>query len=407
MSKYEKTMAVFGAGMSVAFSLIGWKADSLPTGLMLGSLVLGVAGLGAIAILVILQHIDDLRRIDTALTSGVILRSPSEKRKALTSTMEHSSRVTGLTTSRFLSELPAALAMPTALRDRLTNSLPTQLDGLTAARDMTLISPPYPIPVLILSETSDSRVSVILAGPDAALDPWLQVTEPNFVGSLRKHLESTPWPPVSPKNHAAPEWLGDQAERLLTRYRADWTELVRGRVRARSRSDVSDTQLAVSAKVTSTIDALDISDIEVWMPGQRCGVLLDLNIELAKSGVRIRRVFILSSPEALTTSPTLLAKVKDVLTRHTKHNLAVGVAFESHLPDELVRDIAIYDARVAWIETTRGTLNAGGGYFTTNTDDLKEQTEVFEKVWNWPVPKPHSVAQSIVDGQVLTIGNLA
>jgi hypothetical protein len=189
-----------------------------------------------------------------------------------------------------------------------------------------------------------------------------------------------------------PVWLLQHIDRTRQRIANDWSDLKDLKIAARSPSEISTEQLALSRQAT-TIHAFDLTQIDEWFDPANLGGCLSANIKSARNGPdgmqRIRRVFFAPTRDTLTKHLDYARKLKAVLEMHKTGGLGYGLVFQQELKmrqPTYVKDFAVYSKRVVWVET-QDTGYGGEGYFSTAKSEVDKYIGIFEAVWAEDTPK--------------------
>ncbi len=263
--------------------------------------------------------------------------------------------------------------------------------GLGSNSDHVGHALPFPLPSSALFFFSDKSRNpdqcILIRGNDLDQNDWIYLDEDATCRLLQSGIEQlvdTYRIPTSAR--PAHSWLLNKAHQSWEKHCALWREYATGRVPAREREEVARTQTELAGSVKSSMRAVDISEVSIWCSGGRCEPVLTTNVNTAgllTDQVDMRRIFIFEDRATLRTQHPVRAQLREVLGRHFAGGLRVGLAFKTDVPSDLVKDFAIYDGEVAWVETTPGTVHAAGGYFTVDAAEIRSLDVLFDRLWKW------------------------
>jgi hypothetical protein len=239
--------------------------------------------------------------------------------------------------------------------------------------------------------------AILIPGKDSDPTTWVYMANERVINRLRAAYEEIYSTNSVEYENSLSKWFTDKTIVEFNReYSTEWNAYtLQHRLLVRYGRKVTAIQKEISDK-SKSVDAIDMSDPSIWLPGGRAEKVSNANKELIRKNGKVRRIFLVRSKEWLAKNPEYKANLIAVLKEQKEFGVNYGVIFEDKIIASHARDLAVYQLdegeKVCWIETTPhgGSADGSEGYFSSRKDDINQCERSIDKIWSEHNPRTNA-----------------
>ena len=400
-SIWPTLIALIVGTISVVLGVLNWKLPNIPDpnfGLYLGMFALSFATVLIPSIYFYFQRTAELRNELTALIQGAEIETVANKQKLFKQLVGGCSAIEVYGDVEILYRLYKETGVKIGKETRCNMfayggvpKSPHKVGNFSKA----VVKSSFPIQAIFFLTSSNVASDVILFPSEIQhlSKGWLHFSYSKVANRFRTSYQKVVGRnAVLLEDSSSPEFSEKAIIDFLEEYDRDWVEFpISHRRLCRFGNEVGVVQRELT-ETAKSVDALDMSALEIWLPNGRIYDVVEANRKLTQErGGVVRRIFIVESRNELNNNPEEKELLCRVLANQRQNGITAGVVYRDKIDPGDVKDFAIYeieDGFVAWVETLRLRSGEDGssGYFTSSKTAVKEQKAVFQRLWDEQSP---------------------